>query len=178
MAYESSEQTCPYCRTQLTRQEIEYLQGGTSVGCRGCGAFLSPHSFGSTGGELIDRPVSQQTPARPRWQPPPRRGNGALIFFIGFVIMSLGLYSWIYYIPIFDLTIFGEILGAGIVVKGLSDLRKEVANPSAIQIMIGGLALWCAAWLSWIIYIPVLSDAIIGELAGLGLIVIGYMKTK
>jgi len=178
MAYGSSELNCPYCGTPLTGQEIEYIRGGTSVGCRKCGTFISQNSFGSTEGDLVERPISPQPSYQSRYQPPRQKGNGALFFWVGFIVMSLGLYSWIFPIPIFELTYFGELLGAVAVVKGLSDLKKEVANPSAIQIMIGGLALWVAGWFSWLVYIPFLSDFFVGELAGLGLIIIGYMKSK
>lgn len=178
MAYGSSEWNCPYCRTKLSGHEIEYIQGGTSVACRGCGAFLSSHSFGSTDGALIDRPISPQPSYPPRYQPPRKKGNGALFFWVGFIVMSLGLYSWIFPIPIFELTYYGELFGAIAVVKGLFDLKKEAYNPSAIQFMIGGLALWVAGWFSWLVYIPFLSDFFVGELAGIGLIIIGYMKTK
>ena len=92
--------------------------------------------------------------------------------------MSLGLYSWIFYIPIFELTYLGELLGAVAVVKGLYDLRKETTNPSAFWIMVAGLLLWIGAWLSYLIYIPILSDAFIGEFGGLGLILFGFLKSR
>ncbi|MFW9844663.1 MAG: DUF3953 domain-containing protein, partial [Candidatus Thorarchaeota archaeon] len=177
----SSELNCPYCGTQLTGYEIEYIQQGTSVRCRRCGTILSKDQFQTTGANLQEHPISPQATESP-WQqpssPPPQKGNGAIIFFIGFVVFSLGLYSWIFYIPIFDLTYYGEILGAIAVVIGLSNLRKEVANPSAIMIMAAGVFLWIAAWLSWIIYIPILTEGFIGEFGGLGLIIFGYLKSR
>lgn len=178
MAYNYSELNCPFCASQLTGQEIEFIQRGTTVRCRGCGTLLTKQSFEPIGGDLIEPTVSPQAPIRPAYQQPPRKRAGALVFFIGFIIFSLGLYSWIFYIPIFDLTYYGEILGAIAVVKGLSDLRNEAANPSAIKIMIVGLALWIGAWLSWFIYIPVMSEGFIGEFGGLGLIIFGFLKSR
>ncbi len=178
MAYDSSELNCPYCATMLTGQEIDFIQRGTSVRCRGCGSLLTHNSFEPTGGTLIDLPISPQSSTSYRYQQPPRRRVGALIFFLGFIILSLGLYSWVYYIPIFNEFIFGEIFGAIAVVKGIYDLRKEAANPSAIWIMVAGLLLWIAAWLSWFIYIPVLSTGFLGEIGGLGLIALGYSKSR
>lgn len=178
MSNYSSELSCPYCGTRLTGQEIDFIQRGTTVRCRECGTLLTKDRFESTGGALIDLPISPQGSISPGYQPPPRRGTGAIIFFIGFIILSLGLYSWVFYIPIFNEFIYGEIIGAIAVVKGLSDLRKEVANPSAIRIMALGLFLWICAWLSWLIYFPILSDAFIGEFGGLGLIIFGYLKSR
>lgn len=179
MTYYSSELGCPYCGTQLTGQEVEYLRGGTSVRCRECGTILTKDSFQITGPGLTETPVSPQRSYSPRYQPPPqRRGYGALIFFIGFIVLSLGLYSWFFYIPIFSSVWYGELLGAIAVVKGLSDLRKEASNPSAFKIIIVGLVLWIAAWASYLIYIPILSDGFIGEFGGLGLIIFGYLKSR
>jgi len=179
MTYYSSELNCPFCGTILTGQEIEFIQRDVSVRCRGCGTILTKEKFQSTGPNLIETPIPPQGLISPSYQPPPRkRGSGAIIFFIGFIVLSLGLYSWIFYIPIFDWTYYGELLGAIAVVKGLSDLRKEVANPSAIKIMAAGLLLLVAAWLSWIIYIPILTDGFIGEFGGIGLIIFGYLKSR
>ncbi len=178
MSYDSSELICPYCHTKLTGQETDFIQRGTTVRCRECGTLLTKDMLESTGGALIDLPISPQGSISPGYQPPPRRGAGAIFFFIGFIILSLGLYSWVFYIPIFNEFIYGEILGAVAVVKGLSDLRKEAVNPSAIRIMALGLLLWIGAWLSWFIYIPILSDAFIGEFSGLGLIIFGYLKSR
>ena len=178
MSNYSSELSCPYCGTRLTGQETDFIQRGTTVRCRECGTLLTKDRFESTGGVLIDIPISPQGSISPGYRPPPRRGAGAIFFFIGFIILSLGLYSWVFYIPIFNEFIYGEILGAVAVVKGLSDLRKEAANPSAIRIMAVGLFLWIGAWLSWFIYIPILSEGFVGEFGGLGLIIFGYLKSK
>ncbi len=174
----SSELNCPFCATILTGQEIDFIERGATVRCRECGTLLTKEQFESTGPDLIVTPIAPQGSITPGYQAPPRRGSGALIFFIGLVVLSLGLYSWVFYIPLFNDFFYGEILGPIVVVKGLSDLRKEARNPSAIKIMIAGLLLWIMAWLSWFIYIPVLSEGFIGEFGGLGLIVFGYWKSK
>ena len=127
---------------------------------------------------MIDHPISPQGSISPGYQPPRRRGSGALVFFIGLVIFSLGLYSWVFYIPIFNEFIFGELFGGLAVAKGLFDLRREAANPSAIRIVIVGLLLWIGAWLSWFFYIPILSDGFIGEFGGIGLMIFGYLKSR
>ncbi len=178
MSNYSSEPGCPYCGTRLTGQEIDYIHSGASVRCRECGTILTKDQIEPSREVLTEQPFSPQVSTTPRYQPPPRKRTGALVFFIGFIVFSLGLYSWIFYIPIFDLTYYGEILGAIAVVKGLSDLRKEVSNPSAIRIMAVGLLLWIGAWMSWIIYIPVLTEGFVGELGGLGLIIFGYLKSR
>lgn len=178
MSNYSSELNCPYCGTRLTGQEIDFIQRGTSVRCRECGTILTKEQFESTGADLIVTPITPQGSITPGYQAPPRRGSGALVFFIGLIILSFGLYSWVFYIPIFNEFIYGEILGAIAVVKGLSDLRKEVRNPSAIKIMVAGLILWIMAWLSWFIYIPIMSEGFVGEFGGLGLIIFGYLKSR
>lgn len=174
----SAELNCPFCGIQLNGYEIEYIQKGTSVRCTGCGTILSKDTFQSTEEYLIERPISPQGLISPKYQTPPRRRSGALVFFIGFIILSLGLYSWVFYIPIFNEFIFGEILGAIAVVKGIVDLRTEAVDPSGIRIMMVGLLLWIAAWLSWFVYIPVLSLGYVGEFGGFGLIVFGYWKSR
>ena len=178
MTYHSTELNCPFCGAQLTGYEIEYITKGTSVRCAVCRTIITKDSFQTTRGDLIDRPAPPQRMAIPSYQQPVRKGSGALVFWVGFIIFSLGLYSWVFYIPIFDLTFYGEILGAIAVVIGLSNLRKEVTNPSAIIIMIAGLLLWIAAWLSWMIDIPILSNGFFGEFGGLLLIIYGYLKSR
>ena len=177
MSNYSSEPSCPFCGTRLTGQESDFIRSGASVRCRECGTILTRDTFEPSGADLTEQPFSPQVTTTPRHQQPPRNRTGTLVFFIGFIVFSLGLYSWIFYIPIFDLTYYGEILGAIAVVKGLSDLKKEASDPSAIRFMVAGVLLWIGAWLSWIFYIPVLSNAFIGEFGGLGLIIFGYLKS-
>ena len=178
MTYSSSNLYCPYCGTQLSEQEVEYVQGGISVRCRECGSILTKDSFQATRSGQTEGPTTTPSSYSPQYQPPPQRGNGTAIFFIGFIVFSLGLYSWVFWIPIFDLTYYGEILGAIAVVKGLSDLRKELPNQTGFMIMVGGVLVWIIAWISWIIYVPIFSEGFIGEFGGLGLIIFGYLTGR
>jgi len=72
----------------------------------------------------------------------------------------------------------GEILGAIATVIGLSNLRKESTNPVGVNIMIIGVAVWLVGWMSWLVYIPILSDFYYGEATGLILIIYGYIMSK
>lgn len=178
MSNYSPEPSCPFCGTRLTGQETDYIYSGASVRCRECGVILTKDQIEPSREVLTEQPFSPQVTTTPRYQQRPRNRTGTLVFFIGFIVFSLGLYSWIFYIPIFDLTYYGEILGAVAVVKGLSDLKKEASNPSAIRFMVAGVLLWIGAWLSWIIYIPILSSGFIGEFGALALILFGYLKSR
>ncbi|MGY5854899.1 MAG: hypothetical protein RTU92_15125 [Candidatus Thorarchaeota archaeon] len=169
--------SCPFCGTRLSVQEVEYINSNVSVRCRECGSLLSRDQFESVS-DSSEVPIYPQRSFSPRYQSPSRSNTGAFVFFIGFIVLSLGLYSWFFYIPIFDTTYLGEILGAAAVLYGLAAIRKEAADPSAFPLMIGGLLLWCAAWFSWIVYIPILSEAFIGEFGGLALIIFGYLKSR
>ena len=177
MSNYSSEPSCPYCGSSLNQQEIDFLQHGTSVRCQRCGSFLTIDQVQSTRVDLVD---SYQTPVRtaPSYEPAKKKGAGVFIFFIGLVVFSLGLFSWVFYIPIFSDGYYGELFGIILLVKGISDLRKEARNPSGIWIMLAGLFLWIMAWVSWLTYIPILSDGFIGEFGGLGLIIFGYLKSR
>lgn len=158
-------------------QEIDFIRSGASVRCRECGTILTKDQFES-GPTPIEVLISPQRSYSPGYQTPPRNRTGTLVFFFGFIVFSLGLYSWVFYTPIFEVDYHGEIFGTIVVMYGLSVLRKEAANPSAIWIMAGGLLLWITAWLSWMFYIPILSEAFIGEFGGLSLIIFGYLKSR
>ena len=178
MSNYSSEPSCPFCGTRLTGQETDYIYSGASVRCRECGVILTKDQIELSREVLTEQPFSPQVTTTPRYQQRPRNRTGTLVFFIGLVIFSLGLYSWVFYIPIFNEFIFGELFGGLAVAKGLFDLRREAANPSAIRIVIVGLLLWIGAWLSWFFYIPILSDGFIGEFGGIGLMIFGYLKSR
>ncbi len=178
MTYYPNSLNCTYCGTPLTSNETEYIQRGVAVRCRGCGSILTSQSFEDTHVDLTDHTLTTQQPVQKPYRPSPKKSSGTLIFFIGFVSLSLGLYALFFPIPFFSSTYYGEILGAIATIIGLYNLMKESTDPSGISIMIIGLAVWLIAWMSWIIYIPILSDFYYGEAVGLLLIIYGYFRSK
>jgi hypothetical protein len=179
MAFETSGRSCPNCGTQLNEFEINEIEEGTVVRCRSCSYIITREGVYPSG--VGPGPTTSGT-----YPPPLQQGSRTqqggfspmVIFFIGFAILSIGLYSWIFYIPLFSEFFFGEIIGGIALIIGLRGLWNETSDPSGFWILLGGLAIWILAWLAWFIYIPLLSDFFIGEIGGLVLIFLGYQRLK
>jgi hypothetical protein len=129
-------------------------------------------------GDYGEPRTTYREPVQQPFRPARKKGSGALIFFLGFASLTLGLYSWFLPIPFFSSTFSGEILGAIATIIGLFSLSREATNPADVGIMTLGLGAWIAGWLSNIVYIPVLSDSFLAEFAGIGLILFGYLRTR
>ncbi|MFW9848917.1 MAG: hypothetical protein ACFFF4_07235 [Candidatus Thorarchaeota archaeon] len=180
MTFESTGRTsCPNCGTQLTELEISSIQNGSIVKCRGCSYIISSEGAypgGTSDGSMVRDPYSTST-APGQWTQ--QRGTKpTTIFFIGLVILSLGLYSWIFYIPLFSEFYFGELIGGIAVLIGLRGIWSQASDKSGAWFIIGGLLLYIVGWLSWLVYIPIFSDFFFGEIGGLVLIFLGYQKVR
>ncbi|MHA2425604.1 MAG: hypothetical protein ACXAEF_12505 [Candidatus Thorarchaeota archaeon] len=129
MAFESSGRNCPNCGASLTDLEISSIESGSVVRCSSCSHMVTKEGSYPAGATTAPTSSGTYTPA---WERGPQRssgggggGMGQCIFFIGIVLLALGLLSWIIYIPIFSSFFFGEIGGALLMYIGWQKMKND-----------------------------------------------------